>query len=79
MVKRHWTSNFEGNMFLVFHHKLKKVKKALVQWIKETFGNIFQEIIALKEVNKVRKTQLEIDSSEFNKADLHKAQTDLRM
>ncbi|XP_060194983.1 uncharacterized protein LOC132624181 [Lycium barbarum] len=41
VVKENWTADFCGNPFYVFHHKLKKLKKALVQWSRNTYGNIF--------------------------------------
>ncbi|XP_060182976.1 uncharacterized protein LOC132612923 [Lycium barbarum] len=52
LIKQNWTADFMANPFILFHHKLKKVKAALVQWSKATFGNIFQEIEALEEVIK---------------------------
>lgn len=45
VVKGNWTADFEGNPFIVFHHKLMKVEKTLTIWSKETCGNIFQEIV----------------------------------
>lgn len=45
--------NFSKNSFAVFHFKMKRLKKALAQWSRETFGNIFQEIATFEEVIKV--------------------------
>ncbi|XP_060170522.1 uncharacterized protein LOC132601460 [Lycium barbarum] len=49
-----------ANPFILFHHKLKKVKVALVQWSFHTSGNIFLEIKTLEGVIKVHEVQFEI-------------------
>ena len=41
VVKQHWVADFMETPFNLFQHKLKKVKVALSQWSKATFGNIF--------------------------------------
>lgn len=53
VVKQNSKADFEWDPFYVFHHKSKKLKKALALWIKSTFGNIFHEIITFEEVIKV--------------------------
>ncbi|KAG5629959.1 hypothetical protein H5410_001676 [Solanum commersonii] len=58
VVKQNWNTDFEGNPFIIFHHKLKRVKRALSQWSKDTFGNIFQEIVTLKTPSKFLKNSL---------------------
>lgn len=78
VFQRNWKADFEGNSFILFHHKMKKVKKGLAQWSKDTFGNIFQEIITLEEVNKELEANFEADPSESNRAALHKAQAEVR-
>ncbi|KAG5600885.1 hypothetical protein H5410_032255 [Solanum commersonii] len=32
VVRNHWSADFAGDPFSLFHHKLKRVKKALTQW-----------------------------------------------
>lgn len=73
MVKRNWRADFLGNPFIIFHHKMKKVKKALSQWSKDIFGNSFQEVIILEEISKVLEEQFEVESIETNMEKLHKA------
>lgn len=43
----------------MFYHKLKKTSKALTQWSKERFDNIFREISSLEEAIKVLEVQFE--------------------
>ncbi|XP_060190534.1 uncharacterized protein LOC132619737 [Lycium barbarum] len=69
--------DFMANSFILFHHKLKNVKVALMQWSKKTFGNIFQEIETLEEVIKVHMIQFEALPTPENRAILHKVQADL--
>ncbi|XP_015167778.1 uncharacterized protein [Solanum tuberosum] len=77
VVQNNWWADFEGDLFSLFHYKLKRVKRDLTQWSKETFGNIFQEIITLEEVIKVHETQFEISLTIANREKLHRAQADL--
>lgn len=79
VVRQHWSADFEGDPFSVFHHKLKKVKKVLTQWSRDSFGNIFQEIVTLEEVIKTHETQFEVDPMEINRERLNKTQVELKM
>lgn len=76
-MAQNWKEEFEGNPFSLFHYKLKKVKRALAQWSKETFGNIFQEIATLEDTIKVLETQFEDTPSGENRSRLQKAQAEL--
>ncbi|KAH0776301.1 hypothetical protein KY290_007712 [Solanum tuberosum] len=77
VVAQNWKAEFEGNPFSLFHYKLKKVKRALAQWSKETFGNIFQEIATLEDTIKVLETHFEDTPSGENRSRLQKAQAEL--
>ncbi|KAG5621185.1 hypothetical protein H5410_006403 [Solanum commersonii] len=77
VVAQNWKAEFEGNPFSLFHYKLKKVKRALAQWSKETFGNIFHEIATLEDTIKVLETQFEDTPSGKNRSRLQKAQAEL--
>nr|XP_016473115.1 PREDICTED: uncharacterized protein LOC107795061 [Nicotiana tabacum] len=50
VVKENWQLDFSANLFIIFNHKLKKLKKALLAWSKATYGDIFQKIASLEEV-----------------------------
>ncbi|XP_059302334.1 uncharacterized protein LOC132054308 [Lycium ferocissimum] len=68
---------FCGNPFYVFHHKLKKLKRALVQWSRNTYGNIFQQIATIEDTIKVKELQFENNGSRENIMILHQAQAEL--
>lgn len=78
LIKQHWEVNIHGNLFYVFHKKMKNVKKVLSRWSKETYGNIFQKIATLEDIVKVKKTQVEVNLSEANKKDLARAEETLK-
>ncbi|KAH0662438.1 uncharacterized protein [Solanum tuberosum] len=78
VIIQNWKVDFEGNPFSLFHYKLKKVKKVLAQWSRETLGNIFQEITTLEEIIKVQEMQFEADPSEANRENLYKYQANLK-
>ncbi|KAF9606236.1 hypothetical protein IFM89_024057 [Coptis chinensis] len=40
MVKENWQVPIEGNPFFILIQKLKRLKKALKTWNKETFGHL---------------------------------------
>ncbi|XP_070047248.1 uncharacterized protein [Nicotiana tomentosiformis] len=42
VVRQNWNVDFIGDPFLMFKHKLKKVKIALSKWSRDTFGDIFK-------------------------------------
>ncbi|XP_070013002.1 uncharacterized protein [Nicotiana sylvestris] len=45
-VKENWEADSIVNTFIIFQSKLKKVKSALAVWSKETFVDIFKQIVA---------------------------------
>ncbi|XP_059290702.1 uncharacterized protein LOC132044231 [Lycium ferocissimum] len=77
LVRTHYTTNFLANPFTPFHFKLKKVKDALVQWSKDTFGNIFQDIETLEEVIKVHEIQFELQLTPNKREKLYRVQADM--
>ncbi|XP_015078425.1 uncharacterized protein LOC107022284 [Solanum pennellii] len=52
LIKQHWEVNIDGNLFYVFHQKMKNVKKVLSRWSKETYGYIFQKIATPEDIVK---------------------------
>ncbi|XP_059302356.1 uncharacterized protein LOC132054329 [Lycium ferocissimum] len=77
VVKENWTADFCGNPFYVFHHKLKKLKRVLVQWSRNTYGNIFQQIATIEDTIKVKELQFQNNASRENRMQLHQAQAEL--
>ncbi|XP_060211976.1 uncharacterized protein LOC132639554 [Lycium barbarum] len=77
VVRENWTADFCGNPFNVFHHKLKKLKRELIQWSRSTYGNIFQQIATIKDTIKVKELQFENNASRENRMLLHQAQAEL--
>ncbi|XP_075104741.1 uncharacterized protein LOC142178866 [Nicotiana tabacum] len=49
-LKENWNVDFSANHFCIFNYKLKKLKKALSTWSRATYGDIFQKIAILEEV-----------------------------
>ncbi|XP_047264678.1 uncharacterized protein LOC124896867 [Capsicum annuum] len=63
----------------MFHYKLKILKKALTQWSKKIFGNIFQEIANLEDVIKVVESHFKTEPNVANREKLHEAQAKLKL
>lgn len=45
VVRLNWHADFKGNPFVVFHHKIIKLKKALAQLNKATLGIFFRRLL----------------------------------
>lgn len=78
IIQQNWMIDFVGCPFLEFHAKLKRVKRALIKWSREVFGNIFQEIATIEDVIKVKEAQLEILPSADNRAELCRLEAELK-
>lgn len=68
IVQNNWVTDFIGSPFFVMQAKLRRVKKALLEWIKVEFGNIFVKKATLQDVVTVKETQFELDPSPENRA-----------
>lgn len=71
-------ADFIGSFFLETQAKLKRVKKALVDWSKSEFGNIFVKKATLQDVISVKETQFKLNPSPENRAQLHKVEANLK-
>ncbi|XP_075111674.1 uncharacterized protein LOC142181905 [Nicotiana tabacum] len=77
VVKENWKANFSANPYIIFNHKLKKVKKALSVRSNGTFGDIFLKIANLEEVSLVHEAEFEANPTKLNRQRLQKVQAEL--
>ncbi|XP_075099940.1 uncharacterized protein LOC142176380 [Nicotiana tabacum] len=77
VVKENWFADFSANPYILFNHKLKKLKKALSLWSKATFGDIFQKIASMEEVVMVHEAEFEANPTGMNRERLQKVQAEL--
>ncbi|XP_070021012.1 uncharacterized protein [Nicotiana sylvestris] len=77
VVKENWATDFSANPYILFNHKLKKLKKALSLWSKDTFGDIFQKIASMEEVVMVHEAEFEANPTGMNRERLQKVQAEL--
>ncbi|XP_075074525.1 uncharacterized protein LOC107792240 [Nicotiana tabacum] len=77
VVKEHWQADFHASPFILFNHKMKKLKKALSTWSKASLGDIFQRIASLEEVVKVHETQFKVNQTVQNRERIQMVQADL--
>lgn len=78
IVQENWSGNIQGCPFQVVHEKLKRLKKALAGWNRQTFGDIFQNVATLEDVVKVKEAQLEIQPTPQNREKLSKPESNLK-
>ncbi|XP_019238339.1 PREDICTED: uncharacterized protein LOC109218432 [Nicotiana attenuata] len=72
-----WQTDFQANPFIIFNHKLKRLKKALSTWSRTTFGDIFQKIASLEEVVVVHEAHFELNPTIQNRERLQKVKVEL--
>lgn len=77
VVKENCQADFHASPFILFNHKLKKLKKALTIWSRSTYGDIFQKITSLEEVFGVHEAQFEINPTLQNRERLQKVHAEL--
>ncbi|XP_070041383.1 uncharacterized protein [Nicotiana tomentosiformis] len=77
-VTHNWDADFIGDPFLLFKHKLKKVKEALLKWSKDTFGDIFKQLAILEDIVKVKEILFEEERAIENRIVLQKIQAKLK-
>ena len=63
IVKISWADRCLGNPFFIFSEKLKRLKKTLISWNKNHFGNIFQNIRQAENVVVDAEMRCEMDDS----------------
>ncbi|XP_019256500.1 PREDICTED: uncharacterized protein LOC109234915 [Nicotiana attenuata] len=59
VVEDNWRVDFVGDPSYMFNQKLKRLKKALSAWSRNTYGDIFQKIASLEEVVIVHEAEFE--------------------
>lgn len=73
VVEDNWKADFSGDPFIVFHYKLKRVKKALAIWSKASFGDIFRNVVDFEYQVRNKEAQLEIYPTSESKEELNRA------
>ncbi|XP_009757806.1 uncharacterized protein [Nicotiana sylvestris] len=67
----------EVTSLIIFNNKLKKLKKFLSRWSKDTYGDIFQKVASLEEVVLVHEAQFELSPTSMNRERLNKVKAEL--
>lgn len=62
----------EGTLFMVLHEKLNRVKRSLGAWSRATFGNVYQKVVTMEDLVRIKDMHLELDPSEENRVELRK-------
>lgn len=75
-MKKNWSADFCASPFIIFNHKLKKVKRALSPWSRATYSDIFQINASVEEVVKVHGAQFELNPTQPNRERLQKVQAE---
>ncbi|XP_059310107.1 uncharacterized protein LOC132061280 [Lycium ferocissimum] len=79
LVRQHWEEDLSDDVLLSFKLKLKKVKISLSKWSKDTFGDIFKQLIIREDIVKIKEQLFEEDPSEENRMVMQRAQAELKL
>lgn len=71
-------ADFIRHPFIIFHYKLKRVKKVLATWTKVAFGDIFRRVVNLEEWVCIKDAQLEVYPTPKSREELNRANAELR-
>ncbi|XP_009767124.1 uncharacterized protein LOC142180878 [Nicotiana tabacum] len=81
VVKENWVDDLAANSqvtsFTIFNNKLKKRKRVLSRWSKDTYGDIFQKVASLEEFVLVHEDQFELSPTSMNRERLNKVKAEL--
>ncbi|XP_060190609.1 uncharacterized protein LOC132619859 [Lycium barbarum] len=78
-VKQQWETALTDDVFLSFKLKMKKLKTALSIWSKNTFGDIFKQLVIREEIVKIKEQLFEENPSEENRMVMQRAQAELKL
>ncbi|KAG5610650.1 hypothetical protein H5410_021931 [Solanum commersonii] len=76
VVSSGWDSTFANNPFLDYKRKIKHVKKALTIWSRQTYGDIFPQLLIKEEIAKLKEKLFEEFPSQENRAVMQKAKAE---
>lgn len=62
----------------MLNEKLKRLKKTLTSWSKESYGDFFFKISTMEDIVRMKVVQLELNPSEENRAELRRVEADLK-
>ncbi|XP_059295549.1 uncharacterized protein LOC132048883 [Lycium ferocissimum] len=78
LITQNWSTEGTGSPYLKFKLKLKKLKRVLSQWSRDTFGDIFQQLALREQVIKIKEALFEEDPSVVNRIVIQKAQAEVK-
>lgn len=67
--------DFVGSPFIEVQAKLKRVRKALAEWSKQTYGDIFKKVATLDDVIKAKEAQFEVLPTPNNREESEKSRS----
>ncbi|XP_049364489.1 uncharacterized protein LOC125829284 [Solanum verrucosum] len=76
VVRQNWVAKENLNPFILFKENIRRVKNALSKWSKETYGDIFKQLVIREDIVKVKEQLFEEVPSVENRAVLQKAQAE---
>ncbi|XP_027150341.1 phospholipid-transporting ATPase 2-like [Coffea eugenioides] len=77
VVEQSWKQPLEGYGMFLFAQKLKRLKRALSEWNRNVFGNIFENIARTKEEVRQKELRLEEEDNEETRIQLSHAKANL--
>ncbi|KAH0661241.1 hypothetical protein KY284_026172 [Solanum tuberosum] len=76
IVRQNWSSGDSQNPFQDFKENIKKVKSALTKWSRDTYGDIFKQLIITEDIVKIKEKLFDEVPTTENREVLQRAQAE---
>lgn len=78
MVKQKWVENDSLNSFIAFKENTERVKTTLTKWSKNTYGDIFKQLVIREDIFKIKEKLFKEHPSAENRHILQRAQAEFK-
>ncbi|KAH0715261.1 hypothetical protein KY284_008166 [Solanum tuberosum] len=76
--RQNWVENDSLNSFIAFKENIKRVKTTLTKWSKDTYGDIFKQLVIREDIVKIKEKLFEEHPSAENRQVLQRAQVEFK-
>lgn len=73
---KNWDADYFDDVFVNLKIKMKKTKLALAKWSRESFGDIFKQLIVREDILKIKEKLFEDVPNVANRSILNRAQAE---
>ncbi|KAH0712633.1 hypothetical protein KY289_008592 [Solanum tuberosum] len=76
--RQNWVENDPLNSFIAFKENIKRIKTTFTKWSKDTYGDIFKQLVIREDIVKIKEKLFEEHPSAENRQVLQRAQAEFK-